>query len=371
MHKEAGKYLAKQEVFAYNAFMQDPVQTIFSDGLSSLSSVPFHSLGITVLDVIILFVVLFYAYEGYVLGFILALFDLLSFLVSFAVALKGYVFLGNLLVQFFAMPHGFANAIGFFVIALIAEVVSNVLIRKLYHKIRKNPRIEGLFSKNVEQADHFLGLLPGIISAGIILSFLFTVIISLPSSPILKQAVSQSRIASRLVTRAAAAEKTLNDVFGGALHETLNFLTIEPESGDTLALHFTVKEPLVDSSSEKDMLVLLNKERVSRGLTPLAVDVSLRSLARSYAEDMLQKGYFSHYNKEGLSPFDRMDKAAITYQSAGENLALAPSTDLSMQGLMNSPGHKANILSSAFGHVGIGVMDGGIYGKMFVQEFTD
>jgi uncharacterized protein YkwD len=86
---------------------------------------------------------------------------------------------------------------------------------------------------------------------------------------------------------------------------------------------------------------------------------------------MLQGGFFSHYDKEGRSPFDRMDDARIAYLSAGENLALAPNTDLAMQGLMNSPGHRANILSKNFGHVGIGVMDGGIYGKMFVQEFTN
>jgi len=44
---------------------------------------------------------------------------------------------------------------------------------------------------------------------------------------------------------------------------------------------------------------------------------------------------------------------------------------LAMQGLMNSPGHRANILSPSFHKVGIGVLDAGIYGEMFVQEFTD
>ena len=85
----------------------------------------------------------------------------------------------------------------------------------------------------------------------------------------------------------------------------------------------------------------------------------------------ISQGYFSHYNPEGESPFDRMEKAEINYLAAGENLALAPTVTLSHQGLMNSPGHKANILSPDYGKIGIGVIDGGIYGKMFVQEFTD
>ena len=101
------------------------------------------------------------------------------------------------------------------------------------------------------------------------------------------------------------------------------------------------------------------------------IDEELVQFARSYSLDMFQRGYFSHYNPEGESPFDRMEKAGITYTSAGENLALAPSVELSMQGLMNSPGHRVNILRPEFGKVGIGVMDGGIYGKMFTQEFTD
>jgi uncharacterized protein YkwD len=86
---------------------------------------------------------------------------------------------------------------------------------------------------------------------------------------------------------------------------------------------------------------------------------------------MLQKGYFSHYDDEGKSPFERMDLSAIERKYAGENLAFAPSTDLAMQGLMNSPGHRANILNPNFTKVGIGVMDAGVYGKMFTQEFTD
>ena len=66
-----------------------------------------------------------------------------------------------------------------------------------------------------------------------------------------------------------------------------------------------------------------------------------------------------------------MEKAGISYQAAGENLAYAPNVDVAHTGLMNSEGHRANILSADFGKVGIGVIDGGVYGKMFVQEFTD
>ncbi len=71
------------------------------------------------------------------------------------------------------------------------------------------------------------------------------------------------------------------------------------------------------------------------------------------------------------SPADRLDKQSIPYLIMGENLAYAPTESIAHTGLMNSPGHRANILSPEFGQVGLGVIDAGIYGKMFVQEFTN
>lgn len=326
--------------------------------------------GLTSLDIIILLVFAFYAYEGYILGFLAAFVDLISFIFSFIIALKGYSLVGGLIATQFSMPQGFANAIGFFILAFVFEIILNILLRRLAAKI-PHLREESRFGRTFSKGNHFLGLVPGIASALIILSFLLTVVISLPSSPFLKQLVTHSKIGSRLVANTALAEKKLNDVFGGALNDTLSFLTVEPKSNESVNLHFTVSDPSVDQAAEKQMLAMLNAEREKVGLPALEMDGRLRSLARNYSADMFKRGYFSHNNPEGQSPFDRMEEAGVAYIHAGENLALAPSTDLAMQGLMNSPGHRANMLSKDFGHVGTGVMDGGIYGKMFTQEFTD
>ena len=63
--------------------------------------------------------------------------------------------------------------------------------------------------------------------------------------------------------------------------------------------------------------------------------------------------------------------AGARFAIIGENLALAPTTELAHRGLMDSPGHRANILSPQYGRVGIGVAEGGLHGKMFAQEFAD
>ncbi len=327
-----------------------------------------HIVGINVLDVIIFIVIFFYAYEGYILGVVTSGFDLLSFILSFIIALKVYNGFGLFLGDNFGIPPGIARAIAFFIAALISEIVLTFLFRKLEKKI---PDLSLHPSTLIKRLNHILGIIPGLASAFIILSFLFSIIVSLPSSPFLKKIVITSKIGKTMVANTSLFEKRLNDIFGGALNETMNFLTVKPKSNERINLRFTVQNPTIDPQSEEEMLRLVNKARKENGVPPLRMDTALRALAREYSRNMLQKGFFSHYDEEGKSPFDRMDEHNIQRRYAGENLAFAPSTELAMQGLLNSPGHRANILNPNFTKIGVGVLDGGVYGKMFTQEFTD
>jgi uncharacterized protein YkwD len=136
-------------------------------------------------------------------------------------------------------------------------------------------------------------------------------------------------------------------------------------------LRFKTKTVSLDKESEKQMFALINKERRSRGIYELVFSEELAEVGRRHCKDMFAKGYFSHYSPEGASPFDRMQHINLNFNYAGENLALAPNVNLAMKGLMQSIGHRDNILSGNFKKVGIGVIDGGIYGEMFCQEFSD
>lgn len=123
------------------------------------------------------------------------------------------------------------------------------------------------------------------------------------------------------------------------------------------------------TSDEQQALNLLNQDRAKNGLTALKSNSQLLSLARSYAQDMINRGYFSHYNPEGQSPFDRMAAAGISYKTAGENLAINNSVAAAETAFMNSSGHRANILNSSYTEVGVGVVraaNGQVY---VVQEF--
>jgi uncharacterized protein YkwD len=86
---------------------------------------------------------------------------------------------------------------------------------------------------------------------------------------------------------------------------------------------------------------------------------------------MFTRGYFSHNTPDGINPFQRMKKVGITYLSAGENLAHSYSLDSAHTGLMNSPGHRDNILNTHFGKIGISVLSSDTKGLMVVQEFSN
>jgi len=123
------------------------------------------------------------------------------------------------------------------------------------------------------------------------------------------------------------------------------------------------------TADEAGMVELVNRERAAAGLKPLTVDMQLVQVARAKAKDMIVNGYFGHQSPTYGSPFDQMKAAGITYRYAGENLAGASTLEQAHTGLMNSEGHRKNILSPNFTHIGIGVVAGGPYGKMFVQSF--
>ena len=146
---------------------------------------------------------------------------------------------------------------------------------------------------------------------------------------------------------------------------------IKPGSRGSVPLGFTVQDPQPRPDLEARMLQLVNQERAAKGQRALRADPELRDVARAHSRDMLVRGYFSHVTPEGKDPFDRLRQANVKYLSAGENLAFAPSLPQLHQTLMNSPGHRANILRAAFGRVGIGIMDGGRRGQMVTQEFRN
>ena len=100
---------------------------------------------------------------------------------------------------------------------------------------------------------------------------------------------------------------------------------------------------------------LTNSARIQRELPLLKWDQETMLTARKHSEDMAENDYFSHTNKDGKSPFDRMSDDGINFFVAGENLAYGQySSIFAHEGLMNSLGHRENIVKPDFGYLGVG-----------------
>lgn len=315
------------------------------------------------IDLIILIAILLYVLEGVKRGFWPLLGDLVSFFGSIFIAFRVYPFASRFLIENFSLPNSFANAIGFVIVAFFSQILLNIAVQSLLEKI----------PKKIYNAPwtRILAVFPALVDVLILVSIGLTLFIALPLNSKVKSDIESSKLGGYLASKSERLENNLSDVFGGALKDTLNFVTIKPESGESIRLPYKPTRLTVDIEAENRMVEMVNVERAKVNAPPLRLDTTTAKVARTHSFDMWQRQYFAHDDPDGRTPFDRMEKGGVEFTVAGENIALAPTLETAHQGLMNSPGHRRNILDPQFGRIGIGVIDGGVYGKMFTQNFAD
>jgi len=123
------------------------------------------------------------------------------------------------------------------------------------------------------------------------------------------------------------------------------------------------------TADEQHMVDMINQERLVAGLNPVKADLRLTAVGRAKANDMKVNNYFDHTSPTYGSPWAMMQQVGLTIKWAGENISGNKSVEASMAALMQSPGHKANILDPRCTHVGVGIASGSAYGNLYVQEF--
>lgn len=105
----------------------------------------------------------------------------------------------------------------------------------------------------------------------------------------------------------------------------------------------------------KEVLNLVNKERVKKNLKVLKLNRTLNKISINKSNDMSKAKYFGHNSKKYGSPFDMIKKEGIKYRTAGENIAKGQKTSsYVVETWMESKGHKDNILNPNFTEMGIG-----------------
>jgi uncharacterized protein YkwD len=130
---------------------------------------------------------------------------------------------------------------------------------------------------------------------------------------------------------------------------------------------------------EADVLAIVNQRRAEGAncggkpmpkASGLSLNAALTCAARLHSKDMSDRGFFSHNNPDGESPFDRMLSAGYRHSTAGENIAQGQSTpEQVMQTWMDSPGHCSNIMSGNFVNIGVGYFSGEQRPHFWTQTF--
>ena len=127
-------------------------------------------------------------------------------------------------------------------------------------------------------------------------------------------------------------------------------VAIEPAREDEAAV--------APDDAEKRLLAMLNHDREAAGLSALVWDDRVAAVARAHSEEMRETKIVAHISPKTGSAADRVRAAGIKTAVVLENVARAYGVGEAHAGLMNSPGHRANLMSPQATHVGIGVVLG-------------
>lgn len=317
-------------------------------------------------DWVIIAVTLLYILRGWETGIIRLGTSLISFLASLWLSIKYHTVVGGFLAEKFGFPSLWATVVGYITIGLAAETFLGQILAWGISLLP--PSLSRLKMNN------FLGALLSMINGAILVAFALVVIMAFPFKGTIKNDISASFLGIRIIKLAEKYGGEFKSSLKEVTQATTKFLTVEPKSNEKLSLNLD-RETLqlkVDEKAENTMLTLVNNEREKVGLKALKMDTKIRTVAREKSKDMYNRSYFSHVDPDGHDAGWRMDKAGIVYTIAGENLAFAPDVQTAHTGLMNSEGHRKNILEPRFTRIGIGIINGGENNEMmFTQNFSD
>ncbi|MGF2411105.1 CvpA family protein [Ferruginibacter sp.] len=312
-----------------------------------------------VVDIILIAVVIVFAWLGYKRGFLNSFFSLVKWAGALAIALLLYGNIALLVEQYFSVREEWQKPLSFLMLFITAFFLLSLLFMLLKKSV--TPETQSSFVNKIT------GLIPGFLT-GVLVSVMLAKILVVSVWFSAPEKENRSVLLSSLSSSTGWLDGNVSAIFNTPEPPKISgsFETAYNASDEFKSELFNARPDL-----EQQMLQLLNTERKKAGLKLLITDGKLQLAAHQHAADMFTRGYFSHNTPEGSNPFARMKKMGIKYKYAGENLAHSYDLDAAHSGLMNSPGHRANILNTKFGKVGISILDSGNKGLMLVQEFSN
>lgn len=299
--------------------------------------------------------------RGFARGFTREFLDLLSLLIGIPVCFRIGGPLGERLFSDWAPVA--ARTLGAVVILAILGLAAAGIGRVLL-----GSRAE------LDDAEHLGGLVMGAVRGAVFAGLALLIAAAAAAGTPIGRAASDSLIVGAIASPDGTGLRLFETATGEhTITDLIEFNQRFPE-GAVLADGYRSLPPAdpADLSADPDaafeIFAMVNDARQAQGLHRLAWWDAMADVGAAYAEEMYLNGFFSHDSPRTGNVATRLTAAGIGYAIAGENLALAPNPGAVHTGLMNSPGHRANILHREFTRVGIGVIRGPL-GMMVVQIF--
>ena len=328
-----------------------------------MSEFPFE-----IVDLVIVGLVVVAAITGWRLGSLGGLVDAFGLIVAIGLSSRLSTQLTTMVGQTVPISPPLLRPVASLLIILVGFVVAGMVARAI-----------GEITRAIVPEDTFAGTMSSLIGAvigGLKASMLIGFVLQigtpmLPQDSNLYHQIDRSRLSASVISLSQRVQpiirNSIEPIFSGEARVEPN---AEVDGGERLAIPEPI--PLFASpEAEERMLELVNEERRQAGLSALVMSPLAREVAQEHSNEMFRLGYLAHTNKEGKSPAERLREAGISFTSASENVAFAPSVDSAFNALLDNTNQRRNILSDQFRRIGIGIYDGGIWGIMVTQDFTD
>ncbi len=306
--------------------------------------------------------------RGWVRGFTREAMDLVGLVIGIALAFRFSGPLGDAMAEWLGISPELGRLVGGLALFLLVGVLASIGA----HYLQRVFTLPGLALTH-----RLLGGGLALAWALFVVILLLSLLVVLPLPGTVGERIDESKVASALTDPELLPQRMFFTVAGDRVLEALLNLDrlvgrdeVILEEGETLAITPAEPEELQrDEKAAAEIFELVNRSRIDERLDPLAWSAPLAAVGEGHATEMYLEGYFGHTSPATGTVANRMAIAGIPYIRVGENMALAATAGTVHDGLMDSPGHRANILDSRFTRLGIGVIKGPL-GLMVVQVFS-
>ena len=317
-------------------------------------------------DILLYLFIFYFLYFGWKNGSIMVIFYISSLLVaifsSFRYSDQVGEYISNWLNSGRQLSELFAGVIIFVGIITISSLIQNIILS-----------IKG---KN-DLGSKLLGSLLSILLSNLILTFVFTIITLINTTPVVEDYLERSELVLFYTDADGTPQQALEVIIGNDLLKVVSRIkdltgksSVVVDEHGCLEIPKVSRSKLVSRSVESsEMFEIINIARINENVDPIEFSQSLSNIANSYAFLMYEEGFWCHKNPlNGQQVGDRLSEVGQPYKTVAENLAISSTLVSGHESLMSSETHRNTILDRQFKRVGVGIVSGPL-GLIIVQIF--